>query len=130
MNNATHELLRNDMSVRVQSGEKHNRLTAVQQVYKDVWLWKCDCGNVVECSSYSVRANNRKSCGCLKLEKVSKLLSERSRKCVNESCKNTLYLTLRASAKKRNFLFELNKNFGVFVKACCFLTGFWHEYRN
>lgn len=112
------------MSIKVQPGEKHNRLTAVRRIDKDVWLWECDCGNVVECSSYSVRANNRKSCGCLKVEKVSKILSERSRKRVNESCKNTLYLTLRASAKKRALLFELDKgHVDTITQQNCYYCG-------
>lgn len=56
------------------TGQKFNRLTAIEPVYKDkngVWHWKfkCECGNEKVCNSARVKDGNIKSCGCLRKEK-------------------------------------------------------------
>jgi hypothetical protein len=109
---------------KVMIGEQHNTLTAVKQIHKDKWLWKCNCGNLVESSSYSVRSGNRKSCGCVHKAKIRKILSERSRKEENESCRNTLFLALKSSAKKRNHLFEIKREYvDVVTQQHCYYCG-------
>lgn len=56
------------------SGEKFNRLTAIQRDYsKDkpepYWVFKCDCGNVKSYIKNAVMKRKIKSCGCLHAEK-------------------------------------------------------------
>jgi hypothetical protein len=56
------------------TGQKFNRLTAIEPVYKgknSVWYWKfkCDCGNEKVCNSVEVRRGKTKSCSCLALER-------------------------------------------------------------
>lgn len=51
-------------------GVKFNKLTGVKfsGVSKggmSKWLWKCDCGNVIEAFVSNVRSGHTKSCGCL-----------------------------------------------------------------
>ena len=57
-------------------GKKYNHLTAL---YRDKdsgkWVCRCDCGNIVSVISKSLIANTTQSCGCLKAEMTSKLLS-------------------------------------------------------
>ena len=55
------------------TGQKFNRLTAIEPVYKNknrAWHWKfkCDCGNEKVCNAIEVRRGKIKSCGCLPLE--------------------------------------------------------------
>lgn len=63
------------------TGQRFGRLTAIEDTGKRkysyvVWLCKCDCGNVTEVVSDSLRSGNTKSCGCLHDE----LAAERIRK--------------------------------------------------
>ncbi|WP_413440216.1 hypothetical protein [Synechococcus sp. MIT S1220] len=57
------------------SGTKINRLTAIlpsKNRTKDgraQWVFKCECGKIVEVCRGSVTSGNTKSCGCLKTEK-------------------------------------------------------------
>lgn len=61
------------------AGQKFNRLTALRFVrkrfrpsgqYRDVWLFRCECGKEVEIFSYSVTSQRTKSCGCYRTEKT------------------------------------------------------------
>lgn len=57
------------------TGQKFNRLTAISFAGKDSsnnarWLFKCDCGNTVECRGSEVSRGTTKSCGCLVSEKT------------------------------------------------------------
>jgi len=52
------------------TGQKFSRLTAIKFVGKDScnnarWLFKCDCGNEIECRGSEVSRGATKSCGCL-----------------------------------------------------------------
>lgn len=58
---------------RVKTGEKYNRLTALEFLgtsknYQKEWLWKCECGNECRAMAGTVRAGNTKSCGCLNVQ--------------------------------------------------------------
>jgi len=97
------------MKSRTVPGENFNRLTAICQVEGSTWKWLCDCGNEVESTTYSVRCGNRKSCGCLRLEKLT-IINASKKKPNNEACKNTLFFGLKAAAKRRGLLFELSRN--------------------
>jgi hypothetical protein len=58
------------------TGQRYSRLTVLREAQKPdtyqsayvFWECRCDCGNVVVCSSGNLRSGNSKSCGCLKLE--------------------------------------------------------------
>lgn len=58
------------------SGQRFGRLVAKYYVrYDDQdnrWLCRCDCGNMVEVLSSSLRNGNTKSCGCLHKEQMSR----------------------------------------------------------
>lgn len=59
-------------------GERFGKLTVVRYLRTDVkpyghvviWECKCDCGNVVEVSTSSLRTGNTRSCGCLVSENL------------------------------------------------------------
>lgn len=63
------------------TGEKYGRLTAIKYVMsgrnrRSIWLFRCDCGNLVEKDLGDVRSGNTLSCGCIHREQ----LAERNRK--------------------------------------------------
>ena len=63
------------------TGQRFGRLIVIERVgTSDVgsatWRCLCDCGNEIIVSSHSLRTNNTKSCGCLKLE-AAKLNSKK-----------------------------------------------------
>lgn len=52
------------------SGQKFGQLTVIKYAYTDkhhtaIWQCKCDCGNIVEVRSDSLRNGHTRSCGCL-----------------------------------------------------------------
>lgn len=60
--------------VKFEENEKHGRLTVVRplnttkkrgQQFRCLWLFKCDCGNDVECFGSDVKNGRKQSCGCL-----------------------------------------------------------------
>jgi 5-methylcytosine-specific restriction endonuclease McrA len=68
------------------TGQKFNRLQAIKYLFTDknrqaVWLWKCNCGNIIEKTGNTVKTNKTKSCGCLNNEliKSRKFLSFKGR---------------------------------------------------
>lgn len=64
------------------TGRKFGRLTVIKKGEKvkhgkpAKWLCKCDCGNELFVTSYSLRSGNTKSCGCL----ANELSAERMKK--------------------------------------------------
>ena len=55
------------------TGQRFGRLVAIRRTDKQknesvIWECKCDCGNVVEVRSTTLRNGNTKSCGCLHRE--------------------------------------------------------------
>lgn len=58
-------------------GKKFHKLTVVEFSHKDknkksYWKCLCDCGNTKIIQGYSLSSNNTKSCGCYKIEKITK----------------------------------------------------------
>jgi len=53
------------------TGQKFNRLTAIEKVDGKRWLFKCDCGNEKVIDSYCVRKGITRSCGCYNAEVAS-----------------------------------------------------------
>lgn len=56
------------MRLPITSGDKHNRLTAVEPCAKGGWIFKCDCGNLKKLPVYAVVRGGHQSCGCLQTE--------------------------------------------------------------
>lgn len=60
----------------IKQGERFGRLTVVKRAtdvgVKPVkWECLCDCGNIVEVGTYSLKSGATKSCGCLHKQKLS-----------------------------------------------------------
>ncbi len=60
------------------SGRKFGRLTVLKKTGKDrhgkpLWLCECECGNNTVVNSNALKRKNTKSCGCIKLERISGL---------------------------------------------------------
>lgn len=58
------------------TNQKFNRLFAIRFLYKNknnesIWLFICNCGNIIETSASRVKCNKVKSCGCLHKETSS-----------------------------------------------------------
>ena len=57
-------------------GQRFGRLTVIKFHHSDekdrYWECKCDCGNIILCTTRRLRSNNTKSCGCLQKETASK----------------------------------------------------------
>lgn len=53
------------------AGERYGKLTALECVGfnkgRALWLFRCDCGNMIVLPGKEVRTGNTKSCGCLKI---------------------------------------------------------------
>lgn len=68
-NTLSNQKIRNDLT-----GQRFNRLLVLEPTDKRandrciIWKCQCDCGNIVEVSSKSLKQNNTKSCGCLNTE--------------------------------------------------------------
>lgn len=61
------------------TGQKFGKLLVLEKTNKRKWksvIWKCqcDCGNIVEVDSHSLRKGNTKSCGCLKSKGELKII--------------------------------------------------------
>jgi hypothetical protein len=60
------------------TGKKFGKLTVIERSHLNKWgswhwLCKCDCGNEKIASGTELRADRAPSCGCARLEKLSKL---------------------------------------------------------
>lgn len=58
-------------------GKKFGRLTVVEEVGRDVWgkvlyKCKCDCGSSLVAKSSCIYKSRVKSCGCMRIEKITK----------------------------------------------------------
>ena len=59
------------------TGHRYNRLVVLGKsgdYWRDrpLWLCLCDCGEEIQALSNSLRMNNTRSCGCLKIERCRK----------------------------------------------------------
>ena len=58
------------------TGNKYNRLTVISFDKRDdksyYWNCQCDCGNIKSISYINLTSGHTKSCGCLKIEKLTK----------------------------------------------------------
>lgn len=90
-------------------------------------LCQCDCGKPVKLNASKVKSGQNKSCGCLFIEHKNSFLADRSRgkqpahtKPIGEAAMNYVYKNYKASAKKRNLSFEIEKcDFSRLTKENC-----------
>lgn len=67
-----------------------------------MWKCQCKCGNETRVSGSKLLNNRVKSCGCLK----------EGRKLENgEACKNNVYYQYTSGAKRRNLVWEIDKEY-------------------
>lgn len=61
-------------------GQKIGRLTVLEPVDnikgRTAWKCQCDCGNIINVTTKSLRSGNTKSCGCLQKEIIRKKMSK------------------------------------------------------
>jgi 5-methylcytosine-specific restriction endonuclease McrA len=103
------------------TGQIFGRLTVLEPVEskrdnggrkRTRWLCVCECGNEVIALTDTLKNGHTKSCGCLKLERVSELHEARRGSTTfseTEAFFRGLYLTYKYSAKTRNLTFALNE---------------------
>jgi hypothetical protein len=88
--------------------------------YEYYWECICDCGNSVICSGKSLKSGERKSCGCLRLERQRKVLLKNG----PEPAFKLLMTTYIRGAFKRNLEFELTEDeFKFLTQQKCFYCG-------
>lgn len=56
------------------AGERYGRLSAIVRIGNrgtdSLWQFQCDCGETTNATTHDVKSGNKRSCGCLKLEKT------------------------------------------------------------
>lgn len=62
-------------------GKRFGKLTVTKQLKKRyfgniVWQCLCDCGSVTEVSTNALKKGNTKSCGCFKVDRLSKIIGK------------------------------------------------------
>ena len=107
-------------------GSKFDRLTVVKQHIrrnpsnKVMWVCKCDCGETVAITGNGLMSGTTRSCGCLKIEAITKLGKKYSLTRGKASF-NSLYRKYKEGAKKRNLEFTLTEEeFEELTKSKCF----------
>jgi len=106
------------------AGMKFNRLTILRVYMSDKWggsrafcEYRCDCGKRGDASLNSLKTNNTKSCGCLKIESTIKRLTTEHYmwKRIKARCMNKEEPSFRDYGGSRKY-----KNYTVLPKeGCC-----------
>lgn len=103
------------------TGQRYGRLVALSYVgqahckskkkyqTKSIWLFSCDCGNVVERKVGHVKKGDTRSCGCLKEERIQRMGKENSLP-TGESSFNGLFHNYQNAAKARGIPWDLPKD--------------------
>lgn len=73
------------------SGQKFERLTAIEYVGNGKWLCKCDCGNTSVTYGAQLRNGSIRSCGCLRNDIMKKIGEENRTKKICPICGNEFY---------------------------------------
>ena len=60
------------------TGRKFGRLTVLDYAGSGRWTCRCECNEVSSISGKDMRSGNTQSCGCLAIERASKLARERN----------------------------------------------------
>lgn len=61
-------------------GKRFGRLVVIRHEQHDVWLCKCDCGQLCFARTKVLRTGEKKSCGCLRRETTRERAYENARK--------------------------------------------------
>ena len=108
------------------------RLTAIKLVDRVKgrvrWLFKCSCGTEKVLRIKDVKNGNTKSCGCLKIETVTKRALEASGKWArlpnNVGFYNKLFNIYKGDAKRKGRAFNIaREDFARLVQKDCFYCG-------
>lgn len=107
------------------TGQKFNRLLVLEYIGKGYnntgsrWKCRCDCGSEIIIPAVTFKNNGVKSCGCLNREKIAaKTLP------LGEAAKRSLLLIYKASAKRRNLMFNLSvEDFTTLTNLPCHYCG-------
>lgn len=113
--------------------EKVNKLTPIKQLDKKdkrnriLWLFECECGNLVEFSASDVKLGRKIDCGCGKQERLKLRIQKLALNNTlpnNEGNYNKLYGTYKRGAKHRGYKFLLTKeDFKKFLNDVCYYCG-------
>lgn len=135
------------------TNQRFGRLVALEPTLKRksgcvVWKCQCDCGNIIEVSSHSLKTGNTKSCGCLNNEKrISRIMkyNEQNFKDLTGERRGLLTIVSPTNLRKgSNIVWQclcdcgnvtyvssnnLNKN-GKYTKSCGCLKNKNSRYKN
>jgi hypothetical protein len=106
-------------------GIKFGKLTAIKfnGEYKRgnrVWICKCDCGNYTTTITATLKRGDKVSCGCSRKAGMSNIHARPT----GESSKNRLFNNYIQGAKRRNLLFDIDKEyFFELTKKNCHYCG-------
>ena len=85
-----------------------------------MWLCKCDCGTIKSISGEKLRYGTTKSCNCLR----NTLMVDEIRLGSGYANLNELYRCYKKSAKKRNYIFDLDiETFRKITQMNCYYCG-------
>lgn len=117
-------LIRNKQA---QSGMKFNKLTLLSLNYTDdisrqFWNCKCECGNIKIMFLDSVITSKSKSCGCVRKQRIE------ANKNAQKSEKQTIYQGYKNKAKHRELEFCISKiEFLRLTQQPCYFCGVMHS---
>lgn len=108
------------------AGQRFDQLLAVKYIGLSgnkqtiVWECRCDCGNIIRTGYVALVTGHKKSCGCIKSERISRSMSLP----IKITAENQLYNEYKQNAKKRELTFNLSKKeFISFLYGDCFYCG-------
>lgn len=85
-----------------------------------VWECQCDCGNIIRTGYVALITGHKKSCGCIKGERISRAMSLP----IKTTVENQIYNDYKKNANKRNLAFNISKEeFVSFMYGNCFYCG-------
>jgi len=108
------------------SGKRFGRLLAIKIDYVDrvngaYWLCKCDCGNEKTIRLTNLTSGNTISCGCKQKENYENRINALE---YGVAAFNEIYAKYQEGAKKRNLVFELDKDyFTSIINLNCYYCG-------
>jgi hypothetical protein len=108
------------------TGQRFDQLVATQfiglsgNLQTIVWECQCDCGSVIRTGYSALVTGHKKSCGCIKSERISRSMSLP----IKITVENEILHSYKQGAKKRNLDFKLTKSeFINLLYNDCFYCG-------
>lgn len=93
--------------------QKFGRLTAIEPTNKKVrknivWIFKCDCGKIIEAQATRVKSGHKSSCGCLHNDVAKSYRLEKNPNWTGYKCiRGAYWSSLKRGAKERNLEFSI-----------------------